>query len=554
MGLLFAGVGTYWFAPFHIAYPTGSLATALTSDFYDFCSAVATYREKDFTHFTLDRSYSAAWLPTFFARKVGIIDGFAWASICSLGLLGTGLYTWARALHSRWAGVFTVFFALTIAPLVVLGRTLTFYPEYVAIFTLSAGLVCLAIRFRGLINLAAAGLSIGACLLIDVRGVVWAVPGLGMLCLVYLPQHWRKSLPAALVLFFTLGLSWWAGPSSYPANHTALDDQANPVRLYNDVQRKALSRTQKVHKKIQRIAPDTWKISNTTDAQGRPVIQVQSVGETSGEPLSIDDIRTPLEKAGMIEKEGVFVEVSPEVGTVFVRLAFTAKSVLREPTPQEIPSFIWGRTPIHQIPKTLWMLASDTGQVSPLLADTASIKEGREAHFHPFYPLAIACAGLILWGLRGRKMVLLAFLATAAPFLVVLYSASNLEFRNRFASSALPPFAVLFGVGLALLWRAPSEQAGQRTRPFKNIGFSSIWPAAVRMVLLAALVLGFIPNHLAPNAPWRKPLLADHEVQAMERAAQQAGPIPGAKGSEWCVEGLQQDILEGRSALGEMYF
>jgi hypothetical protein len=433
------------------------------------CSAVSNYRIEDYGGYSRDRSFLAGWLPAILAAKVGVVDGLGWTAALSMIVLGTGLYTWARAIHSRWAGVYTLVFALSMAPIVVLGRTLTFYPEYVAVFCLSAGLVCVALRYRNLLNLGIAALSVGLCLLIDVRGIVWAAPSFVALCLVYLPQGRKKGALHALVLFCALGLSWWAGRYAYSADHTSLDDQANPVRLYNE------------HK-----------------AFGAPM--------------------------------------------------------LVEPGPKDIPNFVWGRTPLQDIPETLFKLTQDTQKIAPLLSDAKRTRFGRENHFDPWYPVVLPLLFLGLVSLRKRRPSLIGITATSLPFLVVLYHASTLEFTTRFASSAMPVLAIFSGLGLAVLWGQPhSALAPPADASAKASRFARSWPNWVRLAVLISLVSGLIPSYLSPRADWRVPLETDREVEAMRTGAL-GGRMPEAWGSEDCVEGIRSDWQNGLRPLGTLYY
>lgn len=462
LGSLFALLSCTWFSRFHLTGPT------LSSDFYDFCSAVSNYRADDIASFSQDRSFLAAWLPAKIAQSKGVVDGLGWTAVISMVVLGVGLYTWGRALHSRWAGAYTLVAALTIAPLVILGRTLTFYPEYVAVFSLSAGLVCLALRFSNWINLLLASASIGLCLLIDVRGVVWAVPSFFALCLVYLPVGWKKGLLHGAMLWAVLGASWWAGRLAYTSDSTSLDDQSNPVRLYNE------------HKDF-----------------GRPL--------------------------------------------------------MKEPGPNDIPNLVWGRTPIQDIPKTLLRLTKDTKKIAPLLSDAKRTKFGREKHFHPWYPVLIPFVLLGLVGIRKSKPRLLGLVVTSFPFFAVLYHASTLEFTARFASSAMPPFAVIIGLGIAVLWGNPNPSLPLNAAHKERHPLKRHWPNVVRMGVLLSLAWGLIPSYLSPRADWRVTFTSDHEINSMRTGAL-GGKMPEAWGSEACVEGIRADWKSGLKPLGKLYY
>ena len=460
LGVVFSVLACGWFSRFHLTGPT------LSSDFYDFCSAVAHARNENWSSYSQDRSFLAGWLPALFAARVGVVEGLAWSAAISSALIGTGLYVWARSLHSRMAGIYTLIFALGIAPIVVLGRTLTFYPQYIGWFCLSAGLCAAAVRFRNWWTLAAATASIGMCLLIDVRGVVWAAPNLALLLLFYLPQPKKQALIGMGIILTILAGFWWGGSRAYSPDHTSLDDQANPIRLHNE------------HKPV-------------------------------SEPL------------------------------------------LSDPGPAGIPNFVWGRTPLQDIPKTLFLLGRDTKKVAPGLAQVTRTQRGRAAHFHPWYPLVGTLTLVFLIAPGPRRARIATLLLTASPFLVVLYHASTLEFRPRFAASALPPFAVLLGLGTATLWATGRKEVSENSS--RSARLLHQWPSALRVGLLAVFVFGAIPSFLAPDASWRQRFVSDQEVQEMRRGAL-GGRQPEAWGSEACVEGIRDDWRSGKKPLGRLYY
>jgi hypothetical protein len=137
-------------------------------------------------------------------------------------LMGVGLFLWARAIHSRLAGVCAVLLACCVAPLVHLTRTVTFYPETVAGYVLSAAGVTLALRYRNLTAVMVSTLATGLVLVLDVRGLIWALPALGLTTAVVMAQaSWLRRLAGtaimAVCLFgsFQLGriTAWESTPS-----------------------------------------------------------------------------------------------------------------------------------------------------------------------------------------------------------------------------------------------------------------------------------------------------------------------------------------------------
>ena len=94
----------------------------------------------------------------------------------------------------------------------VLGRTLTFYPEIVGVSVLASALCVLALRTGKLWAVLASGVGIGLVLLMDVRGLVWAPAMLVTVAIAVLTQGtWRRRglglglLALPLILSNTLG-------------------------------------------------------------------------------------------------------------------------------------------------------------------------------------------------------------------------------------------------------------------------------------------------------------------------------------------------------------
>ena len=187
-GLLFLALSTLWMADFHVTnYPV------LTSDFSEYCASVAAARDGDWMAYSNNRSRLAGLPSGVLARSLGIVDGLAYSAAISAALVGAGLYFWGRALHSRLAGVAVVLLALTIGPVTLIPRTLSYYPVITAAFLWSVVGPAVALRFRTLPAVALAGLTTGLVLLVDVRGLIWALPALGLSLLAAVaPRAWRS--------------------------------------------------------------------------------------------------------------------------------------------------------------------------------------------------------------------------------------------------------------------------------------------------------------------------------------------------------------------------
>jgi hypothetical protein len=169
----------------------------------------------------------AGWLPGALAGPLGLIDGLLVAGLISYAAMGSGIFLWARALHGRLAGMCAAVLACAAAPLVQLTRTASFYPEAVAAYVLSGTGAVLALRYRSLAALAAAGLGVGLVLLVDVRGLIWGLPALGLAALAALGRKGvLRKLAGLVVLGLPVGLSHPMGEVAYFEKTPSLEQQA----------------------------------------------------------------------------------------------------------------------------------------------------------------------------------------------------------------------------------------------------------------------------------------------------------------------------------------
>lgn len=135
--------------------------------------------------------------------SIGIESALLWTAFLSQAILGMALYLWGRALHGRLAGVLTVLFALSVGPLVVLTRSLSFTPPTVAALALVGALVALAERLRQGFMVALAGLALALAPWLDARGWMWALPGFCLLIAVSLAERktrWIAFLSVPMIL------------------------------------------------------------------------------------------------------------------------------------------------------------------------------------------------------------------------------------------------------------------------------------------------------------------------------------------------------------------
>jgi len=228
-GVVLALLCGFWLADFHLL--DGPLSS---SDFHEYCGGVVALREGVPGDFTRQRSMLAAAPSVWLAGRVGVLDGMAGAALLSMAGIGVGLYGWGRALGSRLAGVAAVLAGATVAPLVNLSRTLSFYPETTAAFTLGTAAAVAAARWRTLPLLALCGAGAGLCFLADLRGLLWglAVVAVGGLAAVSAPaRRWPLRLA---VLLLPVWVAWQAGPLAYGPDASPLEGQTDVLQRIRD--------------------------------------------------------------------------------------------------------------------------------------------------------------------------------------------------------------------------------------------------------------------------------------------------------------------------------
>lgn len=196
-----------WFSRFYLPGWT-------SADFQAYCMSVASLREGGLGNWYILRSVGAGLLPAFFAKFFGVLDGLALGALASSMGLVAGLYLWGVAIRGWALGLATVFFVGVVAPLALVPRLLSFYPEVVAGLVLGSVLPVLAWRLGSLKGLFWGSVGVATCLLVDARGLLWALPGL----LLLLGVAWRvqagRSWKAAAILT-PLILAWFLGKIFY---------------------------------------------------------------------------------------------------------------------------------------------------------------------------------------------------------------------------------------------------------------------------------------------------------------------------------------------------
>jgi hypothetical protein len=236
LGLLFlvplvcVPLAVAWMAPHHLGHAWALAA----SDFGEHCQSFVLAGE-DIAHagYSPKRSRIAGWLVAQLGD--GPLTAFLNSAAVSYGLLSMGLYGWGRALHGRMAGLCAAVLALSIAPVASLARTLSFYPQFTAVFVVAAASIAACSRWRHPLVFLGAGAAVGSTMLLGLRGLVWFLPLAGMGLLLTVARPWKR-IPLRLGLFvLPLVLSWFAGRLAYHEDATSLERLVNPALRYAEL-------------------------------------------------------------------------------------------------------------------------------------------------------------------------------------------------------------------------------------------------------------------------------------------------------------------------------
>ena len=240
LGVGIAVLAGGWLAPFTIP---GTRAVG-SPDFGEYCALINNYLADALHEWGENRSRLAGLPAGLLASHLGIFDALLFSALGSLALVVGGSYLWARAIHTRTAGVAAAVLVGAVGPLAVLGRTLTFYPVITAGLTLACAGAAAAARWRTPFSVLLAGLGIGLALLVDARGLIWAVPCLGLTALAVLAGPERPGVPRwrglgwrSLALAFPIVWSFQVGPWAYTPTARTLEGH---VGIYAELQERGV--------------------------------------------------------------------------------------------------------------------------------------------------------------------------------------------------------------------------------------------------------------------------------------------------------------------------
>ncbi len=214
-----AWVGHRWLAGWHLReWPV------LARDFVQVCDAVGAIRDGGWAGRWPQRTPTAAAAAGWLARDLGIVDGLRAAGALALAGTAAGTYAWARAFRGPVAGAVAAALVGAIAPLAVFPRFLHVYPVFVASSVLAAAGGATAATRRTPVAFLAAGMGAGLALLVDGRGLPFALAGVTA-ALVGLPRRPAPALARVGALLLPLGLSFLAARAWIPARTPSLETQ-----------------------------------------------------------------------------------------------------------------------------------------------------------------------------------------------------------------------------------------------------------------------------------------------------------------------------------------
>ncbi len=185
---------------------------------------------------------------------------------------------------------------------------------------------------------------------------------------------------------------------------------------------------------------------------------------------------------------------------------------------QAVPAsrYVWGRTPLTDIPGTLGFLVQQARIPRPAGAAALTDPALVAAHVRPWLGVGLLLGPLALWVLRKDRLVALAFVGTALPWVLALRRMPDMvNLYPRFLAQGLPVLAVAGGGVAAAAWAG--APLGAR------------WRGAAGAGLLGALVLGVLPSPLSPSAGWRRawaPSLVEFHQTAEVARRHDVGRLP----------------------------
>lgn len=461
-------------------YPRGGVSS---SDFEQYCSLTGFSQFGGVSPHHYDRFRVSSFLPGWLAVVLGVVDGLAVSNLLSAVGMGAGLYLWGRVLHSRLAGISAALLMCTTAPLVGLSRAVTFYPQWAALFVLSAAFSCLAMQRRTWITLVLGSTAVGLSLLIDVRGVLWSLAPIAVLLLAALREA--------------------------PANTYASQNRPGEFKFG----------------RIQWLSPAWMRRCCRLLCVVGPLALSAQTSKRYNHPTT-----TPLQ-----------MQVRSYVQDSKRLTGLQQSETLPGPGPQSNRGFVWGHSSLFELPGALLALV-DLAEDNRMLAVQKEVTVNRTGRVLPWLPVILVCAAICSWMLRTQPWLLFAFWATAGTFFGALWKTSQVFLHMRMLGLSYAAIPLVMGIAYAVLVLTPLPKLPLPAR-LRQLTWTRVRPVVAFGVLYFA-VQGNIPTFIAPVAPWRMATHDDtayYDILRLLREEKHAARLEERE----CIMFLQQDAERG---------
>ncbi len=195
-----------------------------TSDFQDYCFALKSYGAGRMDLWPSQRTVLAGLPAALLTPRLGTLGALTTAALLDTFGWMLALYAWAWALGGRRAAWFTLAWVALFGPLVLLTRTISFYPTIALVQVGAAAAVAGALARGSKGWLAAAAVALGLLPLADLRSVLFLLALLptAMLAGVVAPGSWKVKLLATAAPIAAVALAWRFGGWAYPASSASL--------------------------------------------------------------------------------------------------------------------------------------------------------------------------------------------------------------------------------------------------------------------------------------------------------------------------------------------
>ena len=222
-GLTGAWVAHRWLAGWHLQeWPI------LARDFLQVCEAVARIRDDvDTAPIWPQRTAPSAAIAGLAARQLGIIDGLRLSGAVGLFGILAGICWWTSALAGRIAGTTATAFAIAITPIAILPRALHLYAPSFAAWVLTAAAATATARRPKPAMFGLTGLGIGVSLLLDGRGLPFALTAFGATCVTLFLQRSNRPLTGGVALLLPVIASWFCARRWISSNTPSLEIQTH---------------------------------------------------------------------------------------------------------------------------------------------------------------------------------------------------------------------------------------------------------------------------------------------------------------------------------------